>query len=305
MKILYIGGSGRSGSTLLEMILGNLPKYCSVGEIRHFWEYILDKEILCGCGSILQECSFWKRVLRELNYSETQINQLKKISRKINRTSNSFFLGHCKTLSSPRVSTLIAATKDLYKAIQTVNQCDVIVDSSKIPSHLFFLQQIPGPEIKVLHLVRDSRAVAYSWNKRRKKQKSAARNVKFMDQRSFLNSILRWNIENYYIWKFGLNSGIYTRVRYEDFAVEPALTLNKTFGLLGIKNQLLSEKFLQEVNFKPTHSVGGNPIRFSQKSHKILLDKEWQRQMPGLSKFFWGILSLPQLKRFGYHLNCS
>ena len=303
MKIIYIGGSGRSGSTLLEMILGNLPKYCSVGEIRHFWEYILDKEILCGCGSILEECPFWRSVLQELNYSEIQINQLKKISRKINRTSNSFFLGHRKILSSPQVSTLIAATEDLYKAIQTVNQCDVIVDSSKVPSHLFFLQQIPGVEIKILHLVRDSRAVAYSWNKRRKKQKSAARNIKFMDQRSFINSILRWNIENYYIWKFGLNSGIYARVRYEDFAVEPALILNKTFGLLDIKNQLLSKKFLQEVNFKPTHSVGGNPIRFSQKSHKILLDKEWQRQMPGLSKFFWGILSLPQLKRFGYHLN--
>lgn len=36
--VLIIGGSGRSGSTLMMRVLGSLQGYFSVGELKHFEE---------------------------------------------------------------------------------------------------------------------------------------------------------------------------------------------------------------------------------------------------------------------------
>ena len=40
MTIVFIGGAGRSGSTLLEKILGNLDGCFSAGELRFIWQYV-------------------------------------------------------------------------------------------------------------------------------------------------------------------------------------------------------------------------------------------------------------------------
>ena len=36
--VLYIGGMGRSGSTLVDRVLGQAPGVCSVGELVFLWE---------------------------------------------------------------------------------------------------------------------------------------------------------------------------------------------------------------------------------------------------------------------------
>src|SRR5438105_268964 len=57
-----IGGFGRSGSTLVERILGQLPGFCSAGEIVFLWQRGLIDGQLCGCGAPVPECDFWARV---------------------------------------------------------------------------------------------------------------------------------------------------------------------------------------------------------------------------------------------------
>ena len=37
-QVLYVGGWGRSGSTLLDLALGQIPGFVSVGELRYLWE---------------------------------------------------------------------------------------------------------------------------------------------------------------------------------------------------------------------------------------------------------------------------
>ena len=65
-KVLYIGGFGRSGSTLVERILGQLPGFCSAGEIVFLWQRGLIDGQLCGCGVPVPECEFWSRVGKTL-----------------------------------------------------------------------------------------------------------------------------------------------------------------------------------------------------------------------------------------------
>src|ERR1022692_3637443 len=53
----------------------------------------------------------------------------------------------------------------LYAAIIKVSGCELVVDSSKHPSLAHCLRWLPDVDLRVLHLVRDSRAVAYSWSR--------------------------------------------------------------------------------------------------------------------------------------------
>jgi hypothetical protein len=50
LTVLYIGGYGRSGSTVLDRVLGALPDAVSVGEIRSIWGAVLREDRLCACG---------------------------------------------------------------------------------------------------------------------------------------------------------------------------------------------------------------------------------------------------------------
>ena len=49
-RVLYIGGLGRSGTTLLERILGELPGACALGEVVHLWDRDVRADERCACG---------------------------------------------------------------------------------------------------------------------------------------------------------------------------------------------------------------------------------------------------------------
>jgi hypothetical protein len=60
--VVYIAGSGRSGSTLLERMLGALPGYVNVGELIDTFRRVVKFDELCGCGAAFSACDFWVRV---------------------------------------------------------------------------------------------------------------------------------------------------------------------------------------------------------------------------------------------------
>src|SRR5207245_4821641 len=62
--VLYLGGVGRSGSTLVDRILGQVPGLFSGGEIRDLWARGLIENRQCGCGTPFRSCSFWTEVGR-------------------------------------------------------------------------------------------------------------------------------------------------------------------------------------------------------------------------------------------------
>ena len=49
-RTAYIAGYVRSGTTLLDRILGNLDNCTSVGELNFIWERSLARNELCGYG---------------------------------------------------------------------------------------------------------------------------------------------------------------------------------------------------------------------------------------------------------------
>ena len=62
VKVLYIAGWGRSGSTILTNLLGQVPGFFSGGELRYLWERNLAGGHECGCGEAFLDCKIWSRV---------------------------------------------------------------------------------------------------------------------------------------------------------------------------------------------------------------------------------------------------
>jgi len=60
--LVYIGGSGRSGSTLLERMLSCVPGFWPVGELVFIWERGLRRNDLCSCGARFRDCEYWVQV---------------------------------------------------------------------------------------------------------------------------------------------------------------------------------------------------------------------------------------------------
>jgi len=50
-KIILIAGHSRSGSTLLDRLLGEMDGFVTVGELRCLWIRGLREDQLCGCGT--------------------------------------------------------------------------------------------------------------------------------------------------------------------------------------------------------------------------------------------------------------
>src|SRR5512135_2632453 len=65
VKVIYIAGAGRSGSTILANILGQVQGFFSAGELYHLWLSPPDQR-LCGCAKRLSDCEVWGGIFKEL-----------------------------------------------------------------------------------------------------------------------------------------------------------------------------------------------------------------------------------------------
>lgn len=300
MSVLYIGGAGRSGSTLLEIILGNTPGYFSVGEVRFFWEYIHAGGVRCGCGTELAHCAFWSAVLARMHTAGLpgSLAELAALARRIDRTHNLPRLATPRPYRTADIQTLIAATGRLYDAIRCETGGAVIVDSSKVPSHGFLLRRVPDLDLRLLHLVRDGRAVAYSWSQRQKRE--LAVDGARMARHAAFRSVLVWAIENRFTSRLARQCTPATILRYEDFTRDPACELNAALEQLHYAAVDLSRVTSGTFYPQPTHSVGGNPLRFKQQALRIVADEEWRTAMPSVTRRALGLAFAPSFHRFGY-----
>ncbi len=63
IKVLYIAGWGRSGSTFLHNIIGEIEGFFSIGEIKNIWNLSMLNNRSCGCGLEFGKCGLWGDIL--------------------------------------------------------------------------------------------------------------------------------------------------------------------------------------------------------------------------------------------------
>lgn len=260
--IAYIAGLGHSGSTLTDLLLGSQQGVESFGELS-----MLDKvyrgilaDGRCTCGERLQACSLWGSVLDSLEGRGLDIAAMK--------------LGHkgYKEITDATFTELAARTRE-----------GVIVDSSKSTQRLRSILDLPRDrfDLRIIHLVRDGRAVAFS-NTRK--------------GRSFRVWMKRWKKENLEVEALARLSENYIRIRYEDLVADPRGTVGNLLAFLDVEP--IADITLDWTE-RESHNIGGNRMRRSSEAG-ITRDDEY---VSGVSDRQWrqaGEIAGALLRSYGY-----
>lgn len=300
IKVLYIAGWGRSGSTVLGNILGEVQGFFHVGEMRHMWGRLASGRV-CGCGKLFAECPFWGPCLQKTfggvspEFAQEVINKREATSK-----TKHFLLNRKKMIANS--TEFRAILHKLYAGIKEQAGCDVIVDGSKFPGYGYLLANNADIELHTIHLVRDPRATAYSWYYRQKKTHDKADGSENkMDKHSPLKDSLLWNLRNRLIQNIWQKEGLkYHLVNYETFVREPQKVVRGICEFVGQPDAKLPFTSESEVHLNPNHTVAGNPNRLKTGNVKLKVDNEWETKMNGALKGMVTLLTAPTRHRFGY-----
>ncbi len=151
-KIVYIAGYGRSGTTLLDTVLGNHPQMFGAGELTWLFRYASQGET-CTCGKALAACPVWASVLQRV---ATEIG-----SDNLGMLAETSLQAETFRRDRKRESDHRTIWRAVFRAIHNLTDCPAVVDSSKSTRRTYhrlaLLNQVPDTELYVIHLVRDPR----------------------------------------------------------------------------------------------------------------------------------------------------
>src|SRR5262245_10033690 len=198
IKILSISGWGRSGSTILGNILGQMQRFCHVGELHSIWENGLRRNRLCGCGVPFKQCAVWRDVLRRAfgDIDGIDVDAMLKLSASTFRnryTAMFMLLPEMQSLIGAATRKYMAEFEKIYRAIQESTGSAVIIDSSKIPAHAFMLSRMSNIDLYLVHLIRDARAVSFSWQRQTMRADDSGTPMERMGTAA---SSMKWNAWN-------------------------------------------------------------------------------------------------------------
>ncbi len=303
LKVISIASCWRSGSTLLGRLLGHAEGFVTTGGLGYLWKYGILEDWPCTCGAAIRDCPFWKAVFEQA-YGGFETDGVRSAmrSRVPMLSSTDMF----KTLVDwpshgfrERVHAQAGALASLYGAIAAVSGSRCIVDSSRFPSYALALSTTPSIDLYVIHLVRDSRAVVHSVQRRRAQTGGGMRDA-YADTRTSAKFAWGWIRRNTSAESLRARGLHYMQLRYEDFSTNPRAAIARVARFVG--ENLDSIPFVSDnvVTFHEEHEVEGNRLRFSQGNTEIRLDAEWQQKMPSSQKRLITLLTWPYLQRYGY-----
>lgn len=285
---VYILSFGRSGSTLLNLILGTHPQATAIGEITHLPKN-LALNTPCTCGAAVRECPFWARVVELLD---------ERLGLELGRTPYALELGF---INASRVIDHAHQTKvyralwklrhgivlfgyksgvpvprwarsrfdlgnehtcQLYDAIRETSGVPLIVDASKVYTKGIALHLKAPTRSRLILLSRDGRAVMYSHLRSGFNRRQAVQGWKRYYLRT-LPILARYVPQEQII-----------RIRYEELMTDPEAQARRLCEFL----ELSYDPAMLDFGSKVHHLTNGNEMRFTR-SPKIVADRAWQKEL--------------------------
>src|SRR5258708_30699848 len=192
----------------------------------------------------------------------------------------------------------------VYQAVAQVSGCATLVDSSKHASLAFCLSRRSDLDLRVVHLVRDSRAVAFSWTTR--VQRPEAGEGSYMTTYPPMSAAAHWNAQNGALHLLARSGTPVQRVRYEDLVRSPESTIADLARFAGLPSGDLglalggTQGEPRSAELSHGHLVCGNPMRFATGKITIRGDDRWRSAMPRSQRRAVTAMTLPLLAHYGY-----
>lgn len=283
--VVFIAGTGRSGSTLLERAVGAMQGYVNVGELIDLFRRVAADDERCGCGERFSACSFWSEVGERAfgGWEQSLIDEFTALQHAVGRQRRMPAL--LRQLRSGRLSQPVLRYGELYarlyRAILDVSGAHVVVDASKWPAQALALSAAPV-DLRVVHLVRDPRGVAYSMGKRHVDRPHAAVGSE-MESRGVVEAAARWTLCEVETSLLSTVGTPLTRMDYKDLVSSPRRALSEALTSLELplRWQDLTHVLDDGLVLPTSHGLSGNPGRFAHGTVLLTPDEAWSH---GLSR---------------------
>jgi hypothetical protein len=306
LRVLYIGGTGRTGSTMVDQLLGQFPPYFSGGEMAFFWSRGIEANAICACGDTVRDCPVWSHAIGSITADPDQLAARMVALRKLFRWPHIFAMwvpGFSRTRLR-EIHDLPANAERIYNDVATEQDVEVFIDSSKEPHYSYILREGSELDLRFLHLVRDPRAVGSSWKRRR--AEAGLNSGEFMEQRSspIASAFYMFsNIVSELFWRSKPDQ--YAFLRYEDFVADPAHILEVIGDFAG--TPINPDAVLDGLSFPigTMHTSWGNPSRVGRTSITIRQDDAWRTELSRWDMIVLTVLNLPLLLHYGYPIRPS
>lgn len=280
--VLYIAGHGYSGSTLLTFLLDAHPQIATIGELGIAEQakiHTTPEQYLCSCQAPVRECEFWRRVSREmgerghpfdvwdsdLDFRARGGGISDVILRAVQRgpvleTARSIGV---RVVPGARreLSRILSRIETLAEIVTGIKGSRIFLDSSKRPERAVFMRRIPNFDMRVIHLVRDGRAVSWSNMKNLGVGVEAAADSWVADNRA-AEQARRYFPKDRWM-----------TLRYEDLCADPAGTLSRIYSFSGLPPGIPGNGVPEFRGGE--HHVIGNRMRLSSTS-EIRIDDRWK-----------------------------
>jgi hypothetical protein len=254
--LVYIYGSGHSGSTLLNQLLNAHDDVIGMNELDRIHEARRN-----GAYNHVFDTEYWRRVQRA--YEQRSGNSLTEISLEV------FNRGHVHDVSATRFVKWAKDNQDLIQCIAQEAGVNFVVDASKRDTRLNMLAHTDmKPNIKVIQLLRDGRAVLNSHI--RKEAWHSGKRPFLFGLKSWVRPLMmsvrlrrKYGRENWLI------------VRYEQLSKDPESTLKSICDFLDIS---YSSDMVSHYNYVTNYSVLGN-YNTLKNPRPIKLDERWRDEL--------------------------
>lgn len=299
-NFVFLMAHSFSGSTLLSFLLGAHPEIATVGEM-FIAQGIDPQSYVCSCGRPIGDCPFWRRISLEMAARgipyDVRRNEASFSTNGVGRVSHLLLTAEprgpvLETARSAALALIPGAKRELDRRLR-INEAlaEVVtglrgarafVDASKRPGRLLHLRRIPSLDIRVIHMVRDGRAVTRSTihNLGRSAEEGA---------RSWLGSAR--DAERL---RPRFPADRWMTLRYEDLCRQPGATLDRISRFIGVTPGSSVPDF-RSID----HHIIGNRMRLSHTS-EISLDERWRTEMPTEQIRAVERIAGPTLERYGY-----
>jgi hypothetical protein len=307
-------GRSHSGSTILDILLGNSSAVMSCGELIMGLMYGGEGDWPCSCGESLASCEFWRAVRGRVSasggsgpgmdwerFAALSIAQAHKFQ--IPRT---WWASTAEGRVPARFAELRSMTRRFTAAIGATSGRPVVLDSSKRPSRAIFLLKYL-PEARLIHIVRDPRRVLEShWWRFKIKDTWLAERWLYrgpLMPLAFVEAALFWLLANLLCEAIArIDPARVVRLRYEDLRDRPAIELRRIAAAFDLPLDDVIARVDRGDAFATGHMIGGNPVRMTG---QVRLDRGWEKKREPLPRSLERVAEIicwPLMLRYGYPL---
>lgn len=264
---VYIAGYGRSGSTVLDIILGSKEGFFSSGELTYLFEDFETPGRFCACGKNYLSCEVWGSLAAKISSTSRTMKDFANITRRVEkrRTVLEVFSGK-QIQQSNLFRDEYARSIDMILSVLGTNTPKFVVDSSKNAADSMWrplsLKKIAGYPVKAIHLKRSLHATLKSVTKISNWEAEGFRQV---SRHRFIRGFIGWHVANHFAsrLRFILGEDSYHFVSYENLLKNTEKVVREIGNFLGEDLSTIAKQAATAEEFRIGHNVGGNRIRMN------------------------------------------